>query len=603
LFHILHRDILSDVNLTGLYNGRACFAVSSGPSFNKLDKSLLSLPGICTFGVNNSPKVFRPNFQVSMDEPARFLESVWLDPRIMKFVNGAGKRKHPINHTLTKAGWQDSNITIKDCPACIYFDGNTTFNAKEFFHEDSVNWGNSAQNGGGRSVNMALIKIAYVLGFRRLYLTGVDFTMSSTNTYSFSEQRAQGAVKNNNSTYMRMISYFTQLVPEMEKVGFKIYQCSPGSDLTLFPYMPFEEAIQREIQGMPDPEQEETWGRYVPSDANGIPEDIKQKLLVRPPTPKMTLWRAPRGALQEPVSTLVPAWTPQDQVDWFAPRKDAGVLYFNSGHKLICRLLVSLDSLRQRYTGEVSLLASHMPDDVLKVIADSGVNVIRQDLKAGGQEALLVKTRLDEFTPFKRTLFLDADTLVLGDVRPMFSQLDEYECIFTQFSAWMANHRAIEHRVRIIMEKGHITKEQYLEAISPKRPAINIGVYSWREDATIWKEWKALSHKITDHYIPDEASLQAVLHKHNHKVESNNYNVSLNRPGYLGPTPDTSKWVVLHLAGRAHTSSKKSAGWNKLWIEHAKKMYKEDRMNFKKILDTYFYKNELEMVKGVSSAV
>ena len=72
--------------LEGMYRGWPCFLIGGGPSLATLDLNQLNRPGVLTFGMNNSSKVFRPDLWTSVDDPSRFLYSVWLDPRIKKFV-------------------------------------------------------------------------------------------------------------------------------------------------------------------------------------------------------------------------------------------------------------------------------------------------------------------------------------------------------------------------------------------------------------------------------------------------------------------------------------------------------------------------------------
>ena len=52
----------SQLNLIGHYRGSSLFIICNGPSFAQLDHSLLRQPGIMTYGMNNGPKTFRPNF-------------------------------------------------------------------------------------------------------------------------------------------------------------------------------------------------------------------------------------------------------------------------------------------------------------------------------------------------------------------------------------------------------------------------------------------------------------------------------------------------------------------------------------------------------------
>jgi hypothetical protein len=79
----------SAIDLVGQYKGRSAFLICNGPSFVKLNRNLLSEPGVMTFGINNGPKTFRPNFWTCVDDPVRFLKSIWLDPKITKFNSGS----------------------------------------------------------------------------------------------------------------------------------------------------------------------------------------------------------------------------------------------------------------------------------------------------------------------------------------------------------------------------------------------------------------------------------------------------------------------------------------------------------------------------------
>ena len=100
--------IATPIDLRGLFRDQACFLTASGPSLAHLDISPLKKPGVVTMGLNNSPKILRPKLWLSVDNPARFLESVWRDPTIMKFC-GTGKWKQPI--------WDHDKWAENGCPA------------------------------------------------------------------------------------------------------------------------------------------------------------------------------------------------------------------------------------------------------------------------------------------------------------------------------------------------------------------------------------------------------------------------------------------------------------------------------------------------------
>lgn len=276
-FSIVRNGNRRFVDLRGLYAGAACFVTASGPSLKTMPIHLLKQPGIITWGTNNSPgpiqkPIIRPNLWASVDTPARFLESVWRDPTILKFVS---KNTHndrivrKLAGTPEKPEWIYSGPKVQECPGVIHVAGNTDFNPSTFFTEDTVNWGHNKEQGGGRTVFQFSIKIMFLLGFSRIYLCGVDFHMTGSITYAFDEQRSPQAVKNNECTYRRTLACMSALAPQMKSLNFSIYQCTSGSGLTIFPFVPLEEAVRRELSAMP--QREDTWGRYLPNE----PEKIK----------------------------------------------------------------------------------------------------------------------------------------------------------------------------------------------------------------------------------------------------------------------------------------------------------------------------------------
>lgn len=229
------------VPLVDIYRGRSVFIVASGPSFGELDHQPLREAGVMTFGLNNSVRSFRPDLWACVDTPANFMLSTWLDPKIMKFC--------PICHTqkllFDNNRWRETDIKVMDCPNVFYYKRNEHFQAGQFLWEDTINWGNHKKYGGGRSILLAVIRICYLLGFRRVYLLGVDFEMSETKKYHFEQDRAKGSINGNNSTYRMLIERFGQLLPYFEKERFMVYQCNENSRLDVFPKISYEDALRR----------------------------------------------------------------------------------------------------------------------------------------------------------------------------------------------------------------------------------------------------------------------------------------------------------------------------------------------------------------------
>jgi hypothetical protein len=255
---ILYNKYGDNVYTKNLYEGQSCFLILSGPSFAKLDKTLLNVPGIITAGVNNSVYSFRPNLWFSSDPPTHFIKSCWLDPKVTKYVDYLFKEERLFDN---------ENNTFLDkyvyqCPGIFYYKKKNLFESEKYFTEDVVSWGNSAENGGKRSVMLVAIKILYYLGFKNVYLLGCDFKMDQKNPYHFSQYRHTNSVNGNNKIYETLQERFEALKEYMG--DFKIFNCNPESDLKVFPYVSFEEALKKCIpEGFPgDLVKEPTDGLY-----------------------------------------------------------------------------------------------------------------------------------------------------------------------------------------------------------------------------------------------------------------------------------------------------------------------------------------------------
>ena len=252
--------------LGDLYRGGALFMICGGPSLKDHDLSKLDNPGFMTMGINNSPAAYRPNLWVSVDNPHNFIQSIWLDPKIMKFVPVCHREKTIFNSDKM----QHTDIKVGDCPSMMFYHRNEKFQPKQFLYEDSVNWGNHTnfcdcghERGdkavkvcphckrdnwwGSRTVMLAATRLAFFLGFRRIYLLGADFKMEEgKDNYAFKQNRSANSVKNNNNTYRMLNKRFDDLKPSFKTHNFEIYNCYEDSGLRSFPFVDYEEAVNRE---------------------------------------------------------------------------------------------------------------------------------------------------------------------------------------------------------------------------------------------------------------------------------------------------------------------------------------------------------------------
>ena len=262
--------------LNGLYAGRSAFLIAGGPSFaddKAFPKEPLQAPGVITMAVNNAPKVLRPTLWTSVDVPEHFIRSIWLDPRIMKFCAYAHIDKHLLdndsavrNGTLytPKETWVTLPDTPKTCPNTFFYARDGRFDAETFLTSSLFNWGNDGKTG-RRSVLLVALRQLIVLGITRIFLLGVDFNMTATNTYSFDQGRLDPSVRKNNLTYKALQNWFTALRPKLEAAGVRVFNCNPESRLTAFDHLPYHEAlalVQAEEMHDIDYAQENTRGLY-----------------------------------------------------------------------------------------------------------------------------------------------------------------------------------------------------------------------------------------------------------------------------------------------------------------------------------------------------
>ncbi|MDP1591144.1 MAG: hypothetical protein Q8M07_25540, partial [Prosthecobacter sp.] len=253
--------------LEGQYRGGHAFLMANGPSVGLLDLNPLHRRWVMT--LNNGARTFRGNANCTVDEPSRFSLSMWLDPTILKFAPMSHFEKSLWDNRLvhTDQGWvqrwEASKLKLGDCPNVAGYRRNEKFHAPRWLNEETVNWGNHGKWGGGRSVLLASLRILHLLGFRNVYLLGVDFDMSASKRYHFEEGRTPHAVKGNMSTYAKLQQWFTELQPQFKKAGFKLLNGNLESRLTAFPFLPFDEALAASGAQIGDHTREKTEGMYT----------------------------------------------------------------------------------------------------------------------------------------------------------------------------------------------------------------------------------------------------------------------------------------------------------------------------------------------------
>lgn len=259
--HLRKFPILADIYgntidyLDDIYRNSSCFLICGGPSVKSLDLSKLNRHGILTMSVNNAYVLYKTNFWISVDTPGNFVDAVFRDPTVMKFIplenidKYISTRKHGVVVQSAKK--------VSDMPNVFTFRRNRDFNSNRFLNEPTVNWGNHQkikdENGlaGCRSVLLASLRILYYLGIKNVYLLGVDFKMTPEESYAFRQKKDEQACKTNNESYFILNKRLEKLQPVFLKNQFYVYNCNPLSNCKAFPIVNFDKAIEDVLAKFP----------------------------------------------------------------------------------------------------------------------------------------------------------------------------------------------------------------------------------------------------------------------------------------------------------------------------------------------------------------
>jgi hypothetical protein len=221
-----------------------------------------------------------------------------------------------------------------------------------------------------------------------------------------------------------------------------------------------------------------------------------------------------------------------------------GVIYFNKGMGCVVCLIVSAFTLRRHYNGPLTfMLEGSHPDclvEGLKHCFNADIVVVPEK-----NEAVLVrKTEVSSMSPYDVSVFLDSDTVVVGKLDELFDDAEKHDLVVPHFAGWITKGRKINKRIR----RYTSIVPDYIEPAVKYGKAINTGVYAYRKNSPIFKEWIDLSRKgaSTGMFIPDEIACQILLPRYDCLVVDQKFNVSCR----LGT--DVQDKRVIHFHGKKH---------------------------------------------------
>lgn len=228
-------------------------------------------------------------------------------------------------------------------------------------------------------------------------------------------------------------------------------------------------------------------------------------------------------------------------------KEQQGVLYWNHGSRCLARLVVSAHSLRSAgYAGRAVLLNEGPPPAWLRpVMADLDVEV--REIPLCYDYGLVKKSRLWHNAPFRRTMFVDSDTLMLANAQEFLEQIaSDGRCVLTQFATWGTARGRMARRIK----QWEVVSSELVQAAYAYGRAVNTGVMGWVELDPLLPHYEDLTakgalHKSIGRKTLDEVAMQLAVTRHPHTMLDERWNTSC----IYG---DFSRAALLHYHGHKH---------------------------------------------------
>ena len=229
-----------------------------------------------------------------------------------------------------------------------------------------------------------------------------------------------------------------------------------------------------------------------------------------------------------------------------------GVIMFNRGEKCLCRAIVALKTLRDNYSGPVTFfLEDPYPHEFDEVCKHYNVDIVYNE-ENPNVKALVRKTETFAASPYDRTLWIDADVVVLGPIDEMFDLLDDADVAIPHFAGWWSDGKTISRRIHnyddIAPEVfGEDAAKEIIERATEHNAAVNTGIVAYRK-CQFLSDWIALAQRGDGKmFIPDEVAFQVLYPSYDRiKIAPMKYNVSVKHD------PGTEDKRIVHLHGQKH---------------------------------------------------
>jgi hypothetical protein len=251
------------------------------------------------------------------------------------------------------------------------------------------------------------------------------------------------------------------------------------------------------------------------------------------------------------------------------------VIYLLSHPPHAEQLVTSLWSLRNYWSGQIDVHgweATGAWDVVDRVSQDKRLQVRgvkRTPPWNGRYDHLCDKIKSVMDYQDGTTLLLDCDTLIAGDILPLFDAAEESGCCMTQFCDWMTSNGIMQTRIKRLLDQPLVTyeKEWVEECLANAFPSPNVGVFAAHWKSKVLDHWYGMTCRCREVFIADECTMQALQLPYvaNGEMEilDGRYNNSTMRFGKWAAPEDV---VVWHGHGGSFVRKDKSPKGFEMWM-------------------------------------
>lgn len=197
------------------------------------------------------------------------------------------------------------------------------------------------------------------------------------------------------------------------------------------------------------------------------------------------------------------------------------VRYLMSGPAHLPYLTTSLLALRSwaKWRGSVAVYAYPESYSILKDLPnDFNVDVRYWDPVYKGKNGQFInKIKVMGRGVGQSLIYLDADTLPIQDIEPLFGLVESPSCtdfIPTQFNDWPSNSRAPKKRVSRLLGREPICQKSVQQCMAEALPSPNGGVFAVKTEGSgplILDTWYQWTMAVKDVFIADETVLHTLI--------------------------------------------------------------------------------------------